>query len=491
MVLFKSNSNNDNINTCASQLPKIISNYPHDDDPNVKDESIHVANVIPNNDERKRLVLHYDINETILIGDEAGGDTLEESLNKIIAKIAFVQIPSDFPSDKPTQDIVPTHWWDGTPLSSTASTLDAQEDQEDQLPESSDRQSSDSSSCTGTRTRATTPHIPPLYTGWNWPKGTCPYYRTSYKRKAKIFTEPHGDGTIYRPLYELLKQKISILSSSSSSNSCDITSLFSSHKPHPFFGMVPSFFSTLVKLQEEKREYTLCLRTMGSDLDDIVSALNDFANGKHPLFPNFQEPKLILHKDEIYKGRWRKVNDNCTPTRTPTRTCTSNSINSASSESNIENCDSYESFVFDLFPSKCENPDDDGKLTDPIASGDDAVLNVIETSSVCGIQDDYNHWNNYKYAPWAGKPLWINSLHNNINKQQNRYTYHVFFDDNIHNDENDSIVAVRDFVDGKWVSLSGAQTIQQQGVHLFRVPTVEAILDDNWFHRQISKVEAK
>ena len=245
MVLFKSNSNNDNINTCASQLPKIISNYPHDDDPNVKDESIHVANVIPNNDERKRLVLHYDINETILIGDEAGGDTLEESLNKIIAKIAFVQIPSDFPSDKPTQDIVPTHWWDGTPLSSTASTLDAQEDQEDQLPESSDRQSSHSSSCTGTPTRATTPHIPPLYTGWNWPKGTCPYYRTSYKRKAKIFTEPHGDGTIYRPLYELLKQKISILSSSSYSNSCDITSSFSSHKPHPFFGMVPSLFSTL------------------------------------------------------------------------------------------------------------------------------------------------------------------------------------------------------------------------------------------------------
>ena len=48
---------------------------------------------------------------------------------------------------------------------------------------------------------------------------------------------------------------------------------------------------------------------------------------------------------------------------------------------------------------------------------------------------------------------------------------------------------MRDFVDEKWVSLSGAQTIQQQGVHLFRVPTVEAILDDDWFRRQISKVE--
>ena len=36
-------------------------------------------------------MLHFDINETILIGDEAGGDTVDDCLNKIIAKSAFVQ----------------------------------------------------------------------------------------------------------------------------------------------------------------------------------------------------------------------------------------------------------------------------------------------------------------------------------------------------------------------------------------------------------------
>ncbi len=30
-----------------------------------------------------KLVLHFDINETILVGDDAGGDTVEDCLNKV------------------------------------------------------------------------------------------------------------------------------------------------------------------------------------------------------------------------------------------------------------------------------------------------------------------------------------------------------------------------------------------------------------------------
>jgi hypothetical protein len=37
------------------------------------------------------LCLHFDINETILLGDPAGGDSYEDSLNKILAKVAFVK----------------------------------------------------------------------------------------------------------------------------------------------------------------------------------------------------------------------------------------------------------------------------------------------------------------------------------------------------------------------------------------------------------------
>lgn len=445
LIIIMSNSINPNNDFSTLQLPKIISHNPHHDPLlSITQEKQNFNNLTKNNDNiQEHLVLHFDINETILIGDGAGGDTVDESLNKIIAKSAFVQIPTDYTIDQPMKDIVPTHWWDGTPIVQTQSVV------------------------TGDASQF---HIPPLYTGWEWPKGTCPYYRTSFKYKAKTFTNSNVDGAIYRPLYEYLKQKISNLSTkcqtmSSSSSSSSLP------KTHPFYRMLPSFFSTLVQLQKEQKEYTLCLRTMGSDLEDIASALTDFANGKHPLYPNFQEPNLVLSGNQLYKGRWRDVkNDNDAQT----------------------NDDSYDSFVFDLFPYKCnkdnDNDNNDNSIDTKIASGDDAVLNIIQSLSACGIQDDYHHWNKHNYAPWAGKPLWINSHHAN-NQQQKKY--HLFFDDNIHNDENDSIVAVREFVGGKWISLSGAQTIQQQGAHLFRVPTVEAILNDDWFHQQISKVEKK
>ena len=40
---------------------------------------------------RRRLTLYFDINETIMVGDPAGGDTYDDCLNKMICKAAFVR----------------------------------------------------------------------------------------------------------------------------------------------------------------------------------------------------------------------------------------------------------------------------------------------------------------------------------------------------------------------------------------------------------------
>ena len=37
-----------------------------------------------------KLVLHFDVNETLMVGDPAGGDSFGESLNKVICKSAFL-----------------------------------------------------------------------------------------------------------------------------------------------------------------------------------------------------------------------------------------------------------------------------------------------------------------------------------------------------------------------------------------------------------------
>ena len=40
---------------------------------------------------KPRLVLHFDVNETIMVADPAGGDSFEDVLNKMLAKTAFVR----------------------------------------------------------------------------------------------------------------------------------------------------------------------------------------------------------------------------------------------------------------------------------------------------------------------------------------------------------------------------------------------------------------
>ena len=195
-------------------------NSPHNN--NNKNVGQEVGSVgSPTTTTQPHLFLHFDINETILIGDPAGGDTVTECLNKIIAKSAFVRTDdSDSSSDAPSSDgnnptstikrspssgninsssthhIKPTHWWDGTPLLLSSS--------------SSVHNSS-------------TP--PPLYTGWTWPSNTAPYYRTNYKQYAKQFTSNNnnnGHGRVYTPLYDELCDILGIEQVEENESSIDV-----------------------------------------------------------------------------------------------------------------------------------------------------------------------------------------------------------------------------------------------------------------------------
>jgi hypothetical protein len=70
--------------------------------------------------------------------------------------------------------------------------------------------------------------------------------------------------------------------------------------------------------------------------------------------------------------------------------------------------------------------------------------------------------------------------------------HHIFFDDNIHNDATDSIVAARwrPTAKSEFKPVSGEGTLALQGIHLVRVPTLEPILDHDWFLKQIDSCEA-
>ena len=545
----QNNNNNNNIitmklNEINNQLPNIISTLNEINDADTSSSSSTESIIHPppttspspsspthhHDDDHPiqkecHLILHFDINETILIGDEAGGDTVDDCLNKIIAKSAFVQLIPNHNHDHLQKDsssndnncshggnknrsvietnkIVPTHWWDGTSIINDVTEID----------ESSSSSKSSSSP------------PPPLYTGWVWPPNTCPYYRTSYKKYAKTFTRHHHNGSNisnsnshghgykpYRPLYNYLQTKFTTIHEQIETYNRKTKNNQSNHdniipKSHPFYRMIPSFFHLLVKLQQLQQQsqqqqqqqqqqnpnpkhikYTLVLRTFGTDLNDIALAITDFANGKHPLFPNFYEPNLMMilkeGQNQLYKGRWRRVE----------RERQSNINDNNDGDDNDDDNNSKDTFVFDLYPSDCNESDisssssNPTRRINPIASGDEEVLKIIESkTNICGIQDNYHHWDDHNNAPWAGKPVWIHDQ--NGDNDNESVIHHLFFDDNIHNDANDSIVAVRRKINGKWCSLSGEETLEQQNRHVVRVPTIEAILDDDWFYNKIVSI---
>jgi hypothetical protein len=370
---------------------------------------------------RRPWVLHFDVNETILVGDEAGGDSFEHSINKIIAKSALVRhdFAESHPSTSTLKHFTPTHWCDGSPL--IVQDIDAAETD------------FESQSQPDQRT------VPPLLTDWNWPAQCCPYYLTAYKHVAHHFTELGCHGHIYRHIYHQIRQSLQC-------------------QP-PFTHMLPAFFHTLYQLQNQT--YTLVLRTFGTDLQTVALALRQFAQGRHPLYPDYQNPNLMLDTNGLFRGRWTVTSPH--------------NKNIADDDIQLMQHAQYQLFAYD-----------DVHMKTPLASGDQQVRSFIENRHCLGIQDDYDFWNRHHKRPWAGKPIWVRKQ---PYTECHHLPIHIFFDDNIHNSSLESIVAIRcETVQDTFISLDGDDILQHQSTTTFRVPTVQAILNTHWFLDQIYSI---
>jgi hypothetical protein len=508
------------------------------------------------------LVLHFDINETILIGDDAGGDTRQDCLNKILAKSAYVQIPAN--NDKngggddgqtaATNKIVPTHWWDGTPIREKYESLRDDVD-DDTSTENDDGRSSGSSG------RAPPP---PLYTGWDWPTQCCPYYRTAYKARSRDFVSHHG--SCYRDVYEHLLGAVgargalagtATLPSTAAAGAAATTPTSFTAGIHSdaadeankddddvLLHMIPAFFETLQALSAPIASTASCddsmdlmssmsvttttivLRTFGSDLLDISDAVTRFARGEHPDYPEYCNPDYAIPPENLVQGRWmrRAGSQNSNTHKRSKGSCGNDDDHHYRHEG-----DEKDDFVYELWQN--------GRV---IASGDGDVLEWIHSKTACGIQDDYDHWNAHDFAPWAGKPVWVPMQHPTTQEEGDQgmnlhqhYHHHILLDDNMyvfnkrkkrinflayfsslfivvcvsvllslfllgldgrrrHNLVHDSIASVRvEREHGKFYPLSGAQILQQQGLHLIRVPTIEPMFDTRWFLQQISRAQER
>ena len=350
------------------------------------------------------LILHFDVNETILMGDPAGGDTYMDCIHKSLAKCAFCKADGPLGKNGATAT-TPTVWHDGTPIG--------------ELPSAP----------------------PPLKPEWTFdtPAGVAAFYKQpALKRKhLKTFCDAGSPGAIYAAERARCR-----------------AALGWPHAPHPALSMeedggavgvlLPAFYQTLDGLRRSGRRFSIVLRTFGTDLPRVAAAINAYAAGEHPDYPE-GAPDLALPPQRMWKGRYDEGSGR-----------------------------------FAL------SPHDEGNGAPSITDEREAVAALSE-HGVSGVMDDYKYWASHDNDPACGKPLWLTL--------GDASTYQLFFDDNIHNDVKDSIVSVRARRDaaaaGGFAPLTGAQICALHGAVLRRVPTILPVLDPGWFLAEVERCEAR
>ena len=206
---------------------------------------------------KNRLVLHFDVNETIMIGDEAGGDTYTDSLNKIVAKCALVQKNPVVKSDTFSWDH--WRWYDGTKIDPEAKIA------------------------------------PELNFDWDRKADVENFHAMVYETNckefnSKIFTHDRQPGRAYRHVLEKLKDKMKLPER-------DVDERLTLNGKNYF--VLPSFFNTLAQLEKQNRDFIVVVRTFGRDGSRVAKAINAWSEGRHPLFEGKTFPSfhLDLEKD--------------------------------------------------------------------------------------------------------------------------------------------------------------------------------------------------
>ena len=106
-------------------------------------------------------------------------------------------------------------------------------------------------------------------------------------------------------------------------------------------------------------------------------------------------------------------------------------------------------------------------------------------SRVTLIQDDYKWWRDSGYTPSAGKPIWLTA-----SSIASGAVHPIFFDDNLHNDTEDSIVRVRvrQNLDDRFVDIGDHRPLHS--TFLVRAHPVAAVRDPSWFLHRIAECES-
>ncbi|KAG2470546.1 UBP19 hydrolase, partial [Polypterus senegalus] len=192
--------------------------------------------------------------------------------------------------------------------------------------------------------------------------------------------------------------------------------------------ILPAFFHLLQALSLQHREFAILFRTFGTDLPRVlVSMQKVLKEGGHPLFCDIQASHISL---TLTPGRIRCGKNNVKLTR------------------------------------------GDDKI---ISRGDDRRLYQYFSSlqGIGGFQDHFDWWVRNSFSSLGGKPVWIDPYDPDVQ--------HIFIDDNIRLNDEDTIVNPKVFIDKESHQTRTAPTSEFYNVNLVQTDLLMAISNQNYF----------
>ncbi|XP_070765857.1 uncharacterized protein [Enoplosus armatus] len=196
--------------------------------------------------------------------------------------------------------------------------------------------------------------------------------------------------------------------------------------------ILPSFFQLLKDLVQEGREFAILFRTFGTDLHRVLRAVYRALNeGAHPLFPDLPDLKLSVN---MTPGKIR---------------CSKKGIVLSRAEDHVSTCDG-ERGLYQYFSS---------------------------AQGLGGFQDHFDWWASNTFSIRGGKPLWIDPFDQNVQ--------HIFIDDNIRQNDEDTIVHPKVFLDAGGTETRTACTSELYDITLVQTDLLRAISDPSHFTHRV------
>ena len=201
----------------------------------------------------RRLVLHFDVNKTVIVSDAAGGTTTEQMVNSILAEASWGRIP-------------------GAAAGTAVADLPADAHERWEL----DGARSPTDAAAGAAAEAD----PSLYAYASLFEGGRVEKKVRKGLKT-TFTEAGRPGAPFRPHYEQLVASLAIPAACrAAADACGCPNLAQGR-----VFLLPSFFELVKHLDASGRDFAVVFRTFGTDLPEIAEEFNLFCAGKHPMHP--------------------------------------------------------------------------------------------------------------------------------------------------------------------------------------------------------------